>query len=425
MTRKTIRRAAWIVGTVSVTRWTYGSRPGGPSVARRSATSSCGEPGKSDAMCPSGPRPSSSRSSVDAVEGGVELRRRLGRRQLAADPVDAPRLHLEAVEERLLREAEVRALVVGGTQPLVAPPERHRAPVGRELGRAAVGLPGVEPPVRTIDPPARAARRGALRLRAAGSSTTFSSGCKGQGYETPCVPRQEVHAREAGPLAVGREQLVGLVGLDPAPPQRGGELREAQVAVEAVLVAAEALEADDAERPGAEPALAGEPGDDRGASGGASSSRGRSVRQSRTSAPPRRAPRPSLPSSAGENACQLGGGRRGVQPAELGRRCAHDRPLDLPRPARLDQLAGDGAQQRLRDRAGAHRAEAAEPADGLAEQRVAREPLQELGVVVVEPEREPDVVDALAALAATTIVPSGRCSACTRSSRSSTRIVAR
>src|SRR5512142_1911368 len=86
-----------------------------------------------------------------------------------------------------------------------------------------------------------------------------SGGCgMRQGYETSPEPCQEVHAREAAPLAVGGEQLVGLLGLDPASPQGGGELCEAAVAVEAVLVAPEPLGADDAERPRAEPALAHE-----------------------------------------------------------------------------------------------------------------------------------------------------------------------
>src|SRR5206468_1897573 len=83
-----------------------------------------------------------------------------------------------------------------------------------------------------------------------------------QGYETAPEPRQQVHAREPAPLAVGGEQDVGLLGLDPAAPEGRRELCQPEVAVEPVLVAPEALEADDAERPRPEAALAGQPGDD-------------------------------------------------------------------------------------------------------------------------------------------------------------------
>ena len=140
-TRKTIRLAARIVGSVIVTRSTHGSSPAGPLVARRSSTTSCGEPGKSDAMWPSGPSPSSSRSSSTSCECVVELVGGLGRRQLAADPVHLGRRRLEPVEQGLGREPVVRALVVGRDASLVAPPERDAAPVRlercRQLVRAA------------------------------------------------------------------------------------------------------------------------------------------------------------------------------------------------------------------------------------------------------------------------------------------------
>ncbi len=95
----------------------------------------------------------------------------------------------------------------------------------------------------------------------------------------------------------------------------------------------------------------------------------------------------------GREPAELLGGRRRVQPAELRGRGAHDRLLDPTRLAGLDQLPGYGAQQRLSDGAGAHRPQPADPLQGLAEQRVAGEPAQELGVVVVEAEDEADVVD--------------------------------
>ncbi len=62
-----------------------------------------------------------------------------------------------------------------------------------------------------------------------------------QAYESGVVSRQQVHAREPGPLAVGLEQGVGLLRLDAAPGERGGELDEAEIAGEPALVAAEAL----------------------------------------------------------------------------------------------------------------------------------------------------------------------------------------
>src|SRR4051795_89141 len=66
---------------------------------------------------------------------------------------------------------------------------------------------------------------------------------------------EQVHARETGPLAVGLEQLGRLPALDPAAAQRGAELHEPEVGDEAAVVAAEALQEDDAHRPRAEPAL--------------------------------------------------------------------------------------------------------------------------------------------------------------------------
>ena len=68
-------------------------------------------------------------------------------------------------------------------------------------------------------------------------------------------------------------------------------------------------------------------------------------------------------------------------------------PLDLPRPTRLDQLPGDGAQQRVRDGRRADRPQAADPPHRFAEQRVAGEAAEELRVVVVEAEHEAHVLD--------------------------------
>src|SRR5436190_10988183 len=72
-------------------------------------------------------------------------------------------------------------------------------------------------------------------------------------------PLEEIDAREAGPLAVRLEQLGRLPGLDPPAAHRRDQLHEPEVAHEPALVTAEALEADDADRPRAEPRLAHEP----------------------------------------------------------------------------------------------------------------------------------------------------------------------
>ena len=110
---------------------------------------------------------------------------------------------------------------------------------------------------------------------------------------------EEVDARESRPLAVRLEQLGRLPPLDPAAAHRAQQLHEAEVALEAAVEAAESLEADDAERPRAETALAEEPVGDRGV-GSSFRRSSSSERVSRASVAPRRAWRPSLRSSAGE-----------------------------------------------------------------------------------------------------------------------------
>src|SRR5205085_3437683 len=61
------------------------------------------------------------------------------RLQLALDPVNGARRDLDPIEERLAREAEVRALVVGRNGALVAPPDAGAAPIGLELCGKLVG----------------------------------------------------------------------------------------------------------------------------------------------------------------------------------------------------------------------------------------------------------------------------------------------
>src|SRR3954451_20753566 len=64
-------------------------------------------------------------------------------------------------------------------------------------------------------------------------------------YESGPIARQQIDTRKAGPLPVRLEQDVGLLGLDAPPPELTRELDEPEIAREAPLVAAEALQADD------------------------------------------------------------------------------------------------------------------------------------------------------------------------------------
>src|SRR5581483_11687515 len=72
-------------------------------------------------------------------------------------------------------------------------------------------------------------------------------------------PLEQVDAREAGPVSVRREKLHRLLRLDvAAAPQARQELHQAEIADEPALGAPEPLEADHADRPGAEARLAAE-----------------------------------------------------------------------------------------------------------------------------------------------------------------------
>ena len=86
-----------------------------------------------------------------------------------------------------------------------------------------------------------------------------------QDYESLVVSRQQIDAREAGPLAVGLEQRVRFPRpLDAPPPESRGGLHSPRSPGEAALVPAEPFQRDDADRPRAEPALALEPPGDGG-----------------------------------------------------------------------------------------------------------------------------------------------------------------
>src|SRR6266550_260254 len=138
-------------------------------------------------------------------------------------------------------------LIAAALSVVASTPCRSRSSVARSSRREVATMSAqseLRSPARS-DSPILPAPRIAIRIR--------------QDYEPGAVARQQVDTREARPLPVGREQRVGLLGLDPPAPERGGELDEAEVAREPVLVAAKALEADDPDRPGAEPAFALEP----------------------------------------------------------------------------------------------------------------------------------------------------------------------
>ena len=139
-------------GNVRVTRSGGGlGDPVTPS-AIASSTSSCGKPGNSEAMWPSGPTPSISRSKPAATDrpdrvgvrrGGtvdvVGVRRR-------GDLVDPCRVDRERVEHRRAGLPGVPVVGVRGDEALVAPEEVDPAPVdvavGTEPGDLAVDLVG-------------------------------------------------------------------------------------------------------------------------------------------------------------------------------------------------------------------------------------------------------------------------------------------
>ena len=138
-------------------------------------------------------------------------------------------------------------LIASGFEVVASTPWRSRSSIARSSRREVATMSAqseLRSPARS-DSPILPVPRIAIRIL--------------QAYESGVVSRQQVHAREPGPLPVGLEQGVGLLGLDPPSPERGGELDEPEIAREASLVAAEPLEADDAGRPGAEAALALEP----------------------------------------------------------------------------------------------------------------------------------------------------------------------
>ncbi len=169
------------------------------------------------------------------------------------------------------------------------------------------------------------------------------------------IARQQVHAREARPLPVGREQAVALLGLEPASGELRGELDEPEIPQQASLGPAETLDADEPDQPGTDAALAPELARRPRSVGQVRSASRSSERQMRTSAAPRRAPSPSRASSAGEkrpSSAALGGACRPA--SALRSPCARRAALGRAgASAEVDQLAGERAQERVGDRRGA------------------------------------------------------------------------
>ena len=183
----------------------------------------------------------------------------------------------------------------------------------------------------------------------------------------------QVDAREAGPFAVRLEQLGRLPRLDRPAASAISELHEAEVADEPVLLAAEPLEADDADRPRPEPALALEPGGDGVGRARRAAARARASGRSGRASRPRLACRPSARSSRATkraSVSQSGGAwsrdgrRRGAR--TIGRSISRARRDSISWPA-------ERAQQRLRDRADAERPRPCRCAIGRARERVVRE----------------------------------------------------
>jgi hypothetical protein len=114
----------------------------------------------------------------------------LGRRvalQLAADAVNR-RQRPEPREERVVRDLVVRALVVGLDATLVAPPDGGARPVGPQLRRAFVRLPG-----------GFAAGEGDLLPRRRGVAQQL------RGDLRPVVADVELDVRQADPAASSRD----------------------------------------------------------------------------------------------------------------------------------------------------------------------------------------------------------------------------
>ncbi len=109
-----------------------------PRAAR--VSSSDGASGKSEAVCPSGPSPSSCNSGTPSTRRSASKRRGC----LLDPPSPSSQAKNrgtrgESREHRLLEKAHVRSLVIVGDVAIVAEPHRRAAPVRLERSRALVG----------------------------------------------------------------------------------------------------------------------------------------------------------------------------------------------------------------------------------------------------------------------------------------------
>src|SRR5882724_5917150 len=88
-----------------------------------------------------------------------------------------------------------------------------------------------------------------------------------------------------------------------------------------------------------------------------------------------------------------------IGPIDTGLDSPHDDALELPRSARVDQLSAERTQQCLRHCRHPQLPHALESRSSLADERIAREPTQKLGVVGINGEDEPQPLQTLLALA--------------------------
>src|SRR5581483_8730044 len=208
-----------------------------------------------------------------------------------------------------------------------------------------------------------------------------------EGEQPAAEAGEKVDARDTGELAVRLEQLRRLPALDRAPADRAQELDETEVADEAVIPAAEALEADDADRPRPEPPLPLEPSHDRvrrpvvqslelDRAAEADECCGAARVETQLSQLRRR---------QRTEVARRWGGVQALGPAGADR--ADDRLLHSARALRLDQLPAEGAQKRLRNGGDAYGTEAAQVARRAPEHAVVAHTHEKRRVVVVQREQ--------------------------------------
>src|SRR5204863_616921 len=162
-----------------------------------------------------------------------------------------------------------------------------------------------------------------------------------RGKQAARMAGEQIHARNPRPLTVRLEQLGRLPAFDRPAAQRAQQLDEAEVADEAVVVTAEAFEADDADRPRPEAALAPEPRCDDAAFDVVET-----FELDRAAEPDERGPaarvEPEGPQLRGSKSSEIRGCRRDVQSVgPFGADRTDDRLLEAARSLRFDQLSAE------------------------------------------------------------------------------------